>query len=100
MNFLKNSIRCIKLSKLHQAMLDESSSPRTPKDKSETSFGIIKKLQPSPARSSSSSSSGSYDLEDAAPDSAQETYSKSANFIHSAQPSAAEQDLDVSRFMF
>lgn len=89
MNFLKITIPCLK-----QANLDELSSPRTPKDKSDSPYGIQQQQPPSPARSSSSSSSGSYDLEDAMPNTTQEAGYKSAT--HSTQASGGEQELDVS----
>ncbi|KAJ8687363.1 hypothetical protein QAD02_023157 [Eretmocerus hayati] len=50
-----------------EAMLDESVSPRISKDKSDSAYSV--QHQQTPPKSTSSSSSGSYDLEDANPES-------------------------------
>ena len=99
MNFLKSSIPCIKSApKLHrQAVLEEPSSPHTLKDKSDSPYSIHQQPAASPARSSSSSSSGSYDLDDAMPEATRDEAFKSA--AHSVQASAAEQEIDVSLFL-
>lgn len=87
MSFLKSSFACLKRSKFHQVNMDDSLSPRKPKEKPDTPYP---QRAPSPTRMSTSSSSGSYDIEDAQADSAHDGY-KSAT-----QASGVEQEIDVS----
>lgn len=70
--------------------MDEPTSPHTLKDvKTDSAYSV--QQPPSPAKSTSSSSSGSYDIEDAMHDPAKETSKTS----RSAQPSGVEQDVSL-----
>lgn len=90
MNFLKSSISRMKIKNFNQTMQDEPNSPRSCKEKTDLLYHGQK--QASPIKSSSSSSSGSYDLEDAMPD-------QDNNFKISSHSSKGSEQVDVS-FIF
>ena len=78
-----------------QAVVEEPSSPQPIKEEIAALFG--KEQPPSPARSTTSSSSGSYDLEDAIPGAVQEPF-RTASLSGHASEIELDREVNINKY--